>query len=247
MILCFSGTGNSRYAARLIAEITGDEVICLNDMLKDSVEPSFSSDTPFVIVAPTHGWRIPRAVDALLRRAQFEGDRRAYFVMTCGSETGNAGKYCAELCLSLGLKYMGLHSAVMPENYVALYAVPGTDESRAIISAAEPGIKAAAGIIKDGRLLTEPTPSGVDKLKSSVVNSVFYAAIVKDKKFRSTGACIGCGKCESICPVNNIVRRGVRPHWQGNCIHCMACICYCPTEAIEYGKASLGKPRYHLD
>ena len=26
-----------------------------------------------------------------------------------------------------------------------------------------------------------------------------------------------------------------------------ACICYCPTEAIEYGKKSIGKPRYHFE
>ena len=29
--------------------------------------------------------------------------------------------------------------------------------------------------------------------------------------------------------------------------HCMACICYCPKEAIEYGKKSKGKPRYHFE
>ena len=28
---------------------------------------------------------------------------------------------------------------------------------------------------------------------------------------------------------------------------CMACICYCPKEAIEYGKKSRGKPRYHFE
>ena len=26
-----------------------------------------------------------------------------------------------------------------------------------------------------------------------------------------------------------------------------ACICYCPKEAIEYGKKSRGKPRYHFE
>jgi len=35
-----------------------------------------------------------------------------------------------------------------------------------------------------------------------------------------------------------------KPHWLGNCTHCMACICHCPAEAIEYGKKSEGKRRY---
>ncbi len=28
------------------------------------------------------------------------------------------------------------------------------------------------------------------------------------------------------------------------CTHCMACICGCPAEAIEYGSRSRGKARY---
>ena len=35
-----------------------------------------------------------------------------------------------------------------------------------------------------------------------------------------------------------------KPVWEKHCTHCMACICYCPAEAIEYGRKSVGKPRY---
>ena len=38
-----------------------------------------------------------------------------------------------------------------------------------------------------------------------------------------------------------------KPVWGGNCTHCMACICRCGVESIEYGKKSLGKPRYHFE
>ena len=38
-----------------------------------------------------------------------------------------------------------------------------------------------------------------------------------------------------------------KPVWGEKCTHCMACICYCPAEAIEYGIKSLGKPRYHFE
>ena len=37
MILCFSGTGNSLYAARLISAAAGDEVVSLNALLRLSL------------------------------------------------------------------------------------------------------------------------------------------------------------------------------------------------------------------
>jgi len=47
--------------------------------------------------------------------------------------------------------------------------------------------------------------------------------------------------------LNNIHLENGKPVWGKNCTHCMACICYCPKEAIEYGKKSKGKPRYHFE
>ena len=88
MILCFSGTGNSLYAARLISAAAGDEVVSLNALLRGGGPARFSSERPYVVVSPTHGWRLPAAVEALLRRAAWEGSRRMYFFLTCGSEPG---------------------------------------------------------------------------------------------------------------------------------------------------------------
>ena len=67
-------------------------------------------------------------------------------------------------------------------------------------------------------------------------------SIAIDKK-----TCIGCGKCVKNCPMNNIRLKDGKPIWGKKCTHCMACICYCPMEAIEYGKKSIGKPRYHFE
>ena len=66
--------------------------------------------------------------------------------------------------------------------------------------------------------------------------------------------CIGCGKCEKLCPLNNIKIVDKKPVWGNECSHCMACIGYCPVEAIEYGTVSqqkepyrFGKYRYVID
>ena len=54
MIIYFSGTGNSRYAAELINSEISDKILCLNDAVNIGFRQKFNSDKPFVIV-PTHG------------------------------------------------------------------------------------------------------------------------------------------------------------------------------------------------
>ena len=83
--------------------------------------------------------------------------------------------------------------------------------------------------------------------EEELVNPLFYTFYVKANAFAAGDACTGCGRCAVRCPMNNITLRGGRPVWGKACTHCMACICYCPTSAIEYGKKSLGKPRYHFE
>ena len=82
---------------------------------------------------------------------------------------------------------------------------------------------------------------------SGPVNPIFYKFFVKANAFTASNACIGCGQCAKRCPMNNVAIKDGEPVWGKNCTHCMACICYCPVSAIEYGKKSVGQPRYHFE
>ena len=68
MILYFSGTGNSNYVAKRIADALGDALVNLNDRIKASDTSSIETGERVIIVTPTYAWRIPRVVrDWLLK------------------------------------------------------------------------------------------------------------------------------------------------------------------------------------
>lgn len=247
MILCYSGTGNSRYVAKRIAAALGDELLSMNDRIKAGDTSPVEGNERLIIVTPTYAWRIPRIVRDWLTKTEFPGAKRVWFVMTCGSEIGNAAKYNRALCREKQLTYMGTAQIIMPENYIAMFDAPQADEARQIVARAEPDIDRAATAIAANQAFPLPRDNLYDRFMSGPVNPIFYSFCVKAKPFTASDACIGCGKCAALCPTNNINIQNGKPVWGGDCTHCMACICYCPAEAVEYGKKSLGKPRYHFE
>ena len=247
MVFYFSGTGNSRYAAQRIAVALGGQLLSMNDRIKAEDTSPVKTDEHLVIVAPTYAWRIPRLVENWLRRTEFLGARQAWFIMTCGGEIGNAAKYNHALCREKQLTYMGTAQIIMPENYIAMFNAPQAEEARQIVVKAEPDIDRAISAIATGQAFPVPRNNLYDRFMSGPVNPIFYSFFVKAKAFTAGDACTGCGQCVRLCPTNNITIQNGRPVWGSDCTHCMACICHCPVEAIEYGKKSLGKPRYHFE
>lgn len=164
--------------------------------------------------------------------------------MTCGDGIGNAGGYAKRFCEKKGMEYMGCGKVVMPENYVAMFPVPDRTEAERIIGKAVPQADQIAEHIRKENPLPKAEISLLDRFLSTVVNPVFYKLFVHAGKFRTTERCTGCGACVRLCPLSNIRLEDGSPVWGSDCTHCMACICRCPEQAIEYGKASLGKPRY---
>ena len=247
MILYYTGTGNSAYTAKRIAGAVGVEALDLFERLRDNDTSPLESQKPWVIVTPTYAWRIPRIVRDWLDKTELRGSRDIYFVMTCGSEIGNAGSYIEKWCRSKGFVFKGCAEVVMPENYIVMFKAPSPKDEAEIIVRANGTIDSIAADIKSGKSFAKPPVKLADRVSSGIVNRAFYPMFVKAKKFRAGNACIGCGKCAALCPTKNIRIDGGRPVWGDSCTHCMACICRCPTQAIEYGRHTVGLRRYYLD
>ncbi|MBQ9014478.1 MAG: EFR1 family ferrodoxin [Firmicutes bacterium] len=246
MILYFSGTGNSEYVAKRIAQKTEDEVLNLFDRLRNDDVSEIQSDKPWVIVAPTYAWQMPHIVRDWLKRAQLTGDPRVYFVLTCGTSIGGAGAFAKAVASEMGKTYKGTAPVVMPENYIAIFNTPGQEKAMEIVDRAEEKIDRIAETINEGAYLEE---LGGGRLPSMVMNWGFHKFIIADRKFRTNENCTSCGQCVKVCPTENIYLdspEGTKRHpvWSGRCIHCMACINRCPFRAIEYGSSTESKERY---
>lgn len=242
-VLYYTGTGNSGYVAGRIANKLGVSAENLFERLRDDDTSPVTGADRLVFVTPTYAWRIPAIVSDWMRRVTFDSNAGMYFVLTCGSGIGAAGKYAMKLASECGLTYKGIAKVVMPENYIAMFNAPNEAEALKIIGRAEPVIDGIADrIAADEEFSVKSGLFGA--FESGPVNKGFYAGAIKDRAFTVSEKCVGCGLCAAGCVKNNIVMENDKPVWQGNCTHCMACICYCPKEAIEYGNASAGKPRY---
>ena len=218
MILYFSGTGNSNYVAKRIADALGDALVNLNDRIKASDTSSVETGERVIIVTPTYAWRIPRVVRDWLRKTELRGAKQAWFVMTCGSEIGNADKYNRELCTEKSVACMGTAQIVMPENYIAMFSAPQADKARQIVAKAEPDIDRAIAAIQANQPFAPTRNNLYDRFMSGPVNPIFYKFFVKANAFTVSDACIGCGQCAKRCPMNNVTLKDGKPVW-GKSLH----------------------------
>lgn len=245
MVLYFSGTGNSRYVAKKIAEASGDEIISINQRLKAQDYSTVSSEQPLVFVGPVYAGRLPRVMDDYIRKVNFTGTKRAYFIGTCAQTPWITAEYVEKLCREKSFALLGFHSVIMPQGYIAGGGTQPKEVNDRILKEAEPKILEIAEAIRDNQPLPVEQPGKA--VMSRILNPIMYSVMISARGFTVTDKCTGCGKCEARCPLNNVTLVNGKPTWGKNCTHCMACIAGCPAEAVEYGKKTQGKTRYYLN
>ena len=82
-------------------------------------------------------------------------------------------------------------------------------------------------------------------LKSRIIYPLFCKHAITSRPFHATTACKSCNLCAKHCPNKNITIAD-KPVWGDHCTQCLSCINRCPSRAIEYGKQTQKKGRYHF-
>lgn len=251
MIIYFSGTGNSRYVAETLASHLDDNAVVelKGEMLYDPMNARLYADGGRVIwVFPTYSWGIPPAVSRFMKEATIDGAENAQhsMVTTCGDDTGETASQWRKLMKQRNWPTVFARTVIMPNTYVLMkgFDVDSQSVAEAKIAKAPLVIKEIADDIIGGKHADVLTKGSWPWIKSNVIYPYFVRFCMSPKPFRSNGRCIGCGKCASLCPMDNITMDGDRPRWHDRCALCLRCYHVCQCKAVEYGRATEGKGQY---
>lgn len=248
MIFYFSGTGNSLYAAKKIAQAQGDKLVSVvREMDKKSSERVYTPDEKELIgfVYPIYAWGAPQIVLDFIRSMRLTDSKRYVFSLnTCGSAEGYATRVLQKTLLKNGITLSSAFSVSMPSNYVIGEDVESESVQQNKLSMAEQRLEEINKVLasqKQGvfELLHGSNPG----LKTRLINPLFNKFARGTKPFHTTDACIRCGLCEKICPVHTITLQA-KPIWGKACTQCLGCINCCPERAIQYGNATKSRGRY---
>jgi ferredoxin len=241
-IYWFSGTGNSLYATKVLAELIGDTdlVAIAKNIPTSDVVSSGGGRIGFVF--PSYYGDLPRLVRAFVEKLNVPSGTDIFAVVTMGAFGQGSVKALAELLEGKGLALRYGVGLRMPANYIIKYD-PATFGAKSD----EKVIKKLRKIDNKLRKIANEINGGIQKVKvSSITKKTLYTDIAwLDSDFSVTEKCTGCGLCAQICPVSNIELKNERPIWLHHCEHCVACISWCPTAAIEYGQETKKRTRYH--
>jgi ferredoxin/flavodoxin len=243
-LLWFSGTGNSLYVAkRLAEEIDGEcELVPFAQLV--GIEPIRADRVGLVF--PVYGWGAPNLVARRIGEGlPLEGNPLMFSVVTCAASRGATLYQVKRLLKADGRKLAGGFVVTMPENYPPMGGPPGTEGIERILADADRTIGRIAERINAGKM-SVPKRSTLMRAISRVVNHLASGHWSgADRNFTADETCTSCGRCEAICPVGDVKLVDGRPTWQGHCEQCFACLHWCPVSAIQYGQKTRSQPRYH--
>lgn len=249
MIFYFTGTGNSLAAAEYLAEETGEQLIDMAQALRErNFQHQAGAGESVGLVFPVYYWGIPTLVGSFLKHLEVSAAENGYFwaVITCGGSIGGADQQLRSLMSQKGYLLKAVYPLVMPENYILMPKVmplSTPEEEKKILEQAEFSLEEIGAAIRgrEERKFSGPKARIASKLAWTV-----YRKGRKTGLFWADEGCIGCGRCQQVCPIEAIDCKEGKPVWvKERCVLCLACINRCPVQAIQYGNRTKDCGRYH--
>lgn len=249
MIFYFSATGNTKHAAKVIADRNGDRLISIAEAMRTgncSYQAGPGEDIG--IITPVYFWGIPDVVHRFLKTVQLSGqgtDRYVYCVLTYGTVTGGASSMImTDLKENFGLTILAVFAARTVDTYLPIFSVADAAKNEKVLKQYDKDLEEIAGKVAERTVGDYNYDRGAWALCWPIAQLV-YDHVRKTKKFSVSPDCIGCGLCERQCPDRVIRLQDGKPVWtKERCSLCLGCVNRCPKNAISFGGKTEGKGQY---
>jgi NAD-dependent dihydropyrimidine dehydrogenase PreA subunit/flavodoxin len=263
-IYYFSGTGNSLYVAKDIAEKTGATLYPIASLVNQTV---IDIDSEVIgIVFPVYYGELPVIIKRFARKLNDIENKYVFAVCTFGGSAGYSLKRLRSIIRSRGGELSATYRVHMPQNsfykpwekHARLYAnwkkevghVVRKTNNRVKGEFLRNYLTAPFFMIVDYivELMRPQYRKSFIKLSNASPDlSTDELIHLNDTSYSADEKCNGCGLCAKVCPVNNIEMRDGRPVWLHHCENCLACYNWCPNKAIRGGIAAEGYYYRHPD
>ncbi len=249
MIFWFSGTGNSLYTAKSIAQQNDLKLVSIASAVNSGAEYfEYELEEGEVIgfAFPVYAWAPPKMVLDFISKLKLNNYRNNYTfcVAVCGGNVGNTIKVMDKCLNNINVNLSAGFSLIMPNNYVVMGNVDSKATEEKKLAEAEFTIKKISEIVSEKKPgMYNVVKGSLPGLFTGLVNPMFNKHAIRTDSFYATDKCNGCGICEKVCTCKSI-KVDERPKWGKECNQCLACLHFCPTKAIQYGKGTEKKGRY---
>jgi ferredoxin len=238
----YSGTGNSLWIAQQLAlELKETSIEFMPNLADFEVEANRVG-----IIFPVHIWGLPSRVIRFVNHLKVKPGTYFFAIAVNAGQPAATLLQLKKLMSTRKLLLSSGYSIVLPSNYIP-WGGPGPVETQQrLFKNAQEKIKVITqSVMKGDQNKVERGPLWQNILFSWFYKMSFRHVSKMDRKFWVDDKCNGCEICFKVCPAGNIEMKDERPSWLHRCEQCLACIQWCPQEAIQYGKKTIKYQRYH--
>ncbi len=231
----FSGTGNSRYAVELFCGEydKGAKVFSIED---GNVIEAVERENMLVFAYPVQYSTVPKILrDFISDKKELWKNKKIFVIATMGLFSGDGAGVLGRLLQKYGAEILGGLHLRMPDSIGDEKVLKRPlEKNKKLVKKAEKKIKKAVRLLSSGK----PSQEGLGVLYRMAgffgqrLNFGHKTKNYSDKLRVDEDRCIGCGKCEKLCPMNNIKVVAKKIVQNNQCTMCYRCINNCPKQAM---------------